>query len=147
MVQNHNGRIPPADFWRSEFQPLREAYAAGLFSWIRAQQQQLVVKLNRDRFPDFDLKSENSVVAFELVEAMEQGRRRADEYREAARRKAAGLPELIEHFDPAEEEQSAILAIERAVEKKAAKKYNPAPPLLVYVNLWIFDAPPLTPEP
>jgi hypothetical protein len=93
------------------------------------------------------LKTEGSVVVgFELVEAMEEGRRRADEYREAARRKAAGLPELIEHFDPAEEEQSAIFAIERAVEKKAAKKYNPAPPLLVYVNLWVFDAPPLTPE-
>jgi hypothetical protein len=96
-----------------------------------------MVRLHGDRFPDFDLQIGQAVFGFELVEAMEEGRRRADEYKEAERREAAGLPPLVETFDPADEERTAITAIERAVVKKAAKKYHPPPSLLVYVNLWL----------
>lgn len=146
MVHKHNEAIPPVDFFdRPEFQPLREAYAAGFFSWILAQERPVLVKLDADRFPDFDLKFNDTVVGFELVEADRPGRRRTEEYKEAGRREAAGLPEKLENFDPDAEQQAAMPAIKRAVEKKAAKKYMPAPHLLVYVNFWLFDEPPLTP--
>jgi len=146
MVQKHNEPIPSDEFFaRPEFQPLREAYAAGLFSWILAQERSVLVKLDADRFPDFDLKLHEGEVRFELVEANQPGRRRTEEYREAARREAAGLPERIETFDPDAEQQAALPAIRHAVELKAAKKYKPAPHLLVYVNFWLFNKPPLTP--
>jgi hypothetical protein len=146
MVQKHNEAIPSDEFFgRPEYQPLREAYAGGFFSWILAQQQSVLVKLDADRFPDFDLRLGGELVGFELVEAGRLGRRRAEEYREDARREAAGLPPRLEEFDPDAEQEAAIPAIRGVVEKKAAKKYKPAPYLLVYVNFWLFDVPPLTP--
>lgn len=52
MVQKHNESIPSYDFIaRPEFQPLREAYAAGFFSWILAQTRPTLVKLDADRSP------------------------------------------------------------------------------------------------
>lgn len=148
-VLKHNQRVPEVDFFEcAELQPLREAYAAGLFATIRAEQGgPVALRLQRDRFPDFDLRVENDqVLPFELVEAYRPGRRRGEEYKEAARRKAEGLPPVLEEFDPEAEEKAAIPAIEQAVAKKAEKWYKPAPNLLVYVNFWIFDKPPLALE-
>ena len=146
MVQQHNEAIPNEQFFScAEFQPLREAYAAGFFSWILGQERHVLVKLDADRFPDFDLKLDGVVVGFELVEADRPGRRRGDEYKEAARSEAASLPEIPEEFDPDEEQKAAIPVIRRVVELKAAKKYAPPPHLVVYVNFWLFDKPPLTP--
>jgi hypothetical protein len=145
-VKKHNDAIPELDFFANpKLQPLRGAYAAGFFSYILAQARSVLVKLDADRFPDFDLRFDKNIVGFELVEADQEGRRRTDEYREAERRKSAGLPEEMEFFDPVEELEAAVPAIQRAVEKKAAKNYKPAPHLLVYVNFWLFDKPPLTP--
>ena len=69
-----------------------------------------------------------------MIEAFEEVRRRDDEYRRAAARKAEGLPPVIEQFDPGEEEEAAIAAIARSIEKKAKKRYSTVPNLLVYVN-------------
>ncbi len=138
-------QIPaPAQLTRPEFRPLLEAYAAGLFTTIRAETEPLALRLQRDRFPDFDVLIENTVLPFELVEAGKPGHRRDEEYREEARRQADGLPRRVETFDPAVEQAEAIPAIKRAVSKKAAKFYSPPPHLLVYVNYWLFDAPPLS---
>ena len=145
LVKKHNDAVSQDEFFaRPEYQQLREAYAAGLFSFIRAQERNMFVKLDADRFPDFDLRIDKAVIGFELVEADRLGRKRAQEYREAARREAADEPELLGEFDPVAEQEAAIPAIQRAVELKAAKKYKPAPHLLVYVNFWLFDKPPLT---
>jgi hypothetical protein len=130
---------------RPEFRPLLEAYAAGLFTTIRAEAEPLLaLRLQRDRFPDFDVRIEDTILPFELVEAGRPGHHRDEEYRQEARRAAAGLPPRLETFDPAAEATKAIPAIKEAVARKAAKFYTPPPHLLVYVNFWIFDTPPLT---
>jgi len=145
VVREHNQQVPEVDFFeRAELQPLREAYAAGLFATILAEEHAVSLRLQRERFPDFDLRIDDQVLPFELVEADRPGRRRGDEYRGAARREAAGFPPKIEEFDPQLEEKAAIPAIKRAIAEKAAKRYKPAPYLLVYVNFWLFDQPPLT---
>ena len=147
VVLEHNRDVPSdAFFARAELQPLREAYAAGLFATILSETQAVALRLRRDRFPDFDLRIGEHIQAFELVEADKPGRRRGDEYKEAAQREAEGLPPSVEHFDPDAEEQAAPEAIREAIAKKAQKSYAPAPPLLVYVNFWLFHAPSLTPE-
>jgi hypothetical protein len=145
-VLKHNQRVPEIDFWRPELKPLREAYAAALFGTILAQGRRLALRLQRDTFPDFDLRIGDQVLPFEWVEADRPDRRRGKEYKDAARRKALGLPPLLKGFDPKPAEKAAIRAIRRAIKKKTEKLYNPPPCLLVYVNFWLFDKPPLTLE-
>jgi hypothetical protein len=81
------------------------------------------------------------VLPFELVEAYRPGETRGAEYKQAAKRKAAGLPERLEQFDPVEDEKKAAPAIAKAIEKKTSKQYGSAPYLFVCVNLWLFDKP------
>jgi len=147
VVHEHNSKVTGDDFFnRAELQPLREAYAAGLFTWILGERHKVRVKLDSDRFPDFQLECDGKVLPFELVEAYRPGERRGAEYKEAAKRKAAGLPELVEAFDPIEDEKKAAPEIAKAIEKKASKHYGSAPYLLVYVNFWLFDKPQMTLE-
>ena len=132
---------------RPEFQPLLEAHVAARFAVARAQLEPTEVRLRRaaDRFPDFEVRVAQRTVPFALVEAYRTGSRRDEEFKRAAERKAAGLQETVEYFDPGEELVRSVPAIERAIAAKAAKRYVPAPALLVYVNYWIFDGPPLDP--
>ncbi len=127
---------------RTELKPLREAWAAARYATILAQDRPVSVNLERDRFPDFNLRVRDELQCFELVEADREGRRRGEEYRRAAAREEAGLPPELEEFDPWEEEQRAIPAITRAIEAKAGKHYKPATHLLVYVNFWLDREPP-----
>ena len=54
VVLEHNSKVSSDDFFnRPELQPLREAYAAGLFAWILGEQHKVRVKRDKDRFPDF----------------------------------------------------------------------------------------------
>ncbi len=147
-VNRHSQGISPVDFFgKAELKPLREAYAAGLFSLILGQQDlPVAVRLDGDRFPDFNLRIGDELCLFEIVEAYPPGQKRGDEYKEAARRKAEGLPEVMEEFDPQEEERAAIPVIVEAVRKKAEKNYQPPPCLLVYVNFWLFREPVLSPR-
>jgi hypothetical protein len=146
IVRAHNDPITSDEFVsRPEYRPLMEAYAAALFAWILGQDRPVHVRLERSRFPDFQLKLYTAVFDFELVEADKPGRRRTAEYKDAAQRERAGLPQTLEEFDPIEEQEAAIPAIVSAVERKAAKMYKPAPQLLVYVDFWLFKEPPLTP--
>jgi hypothetical protein len=140
VVIEHNSKVPGDDFFnRADLQPLREAYAAGLFAWIVGERHKVRIKLDAAQFPDFQLEREGKVLPFELVEAYRLGERR--EYKEAAKRQAAGLPEKLEEFDPVEDEKNAAPAITKAIEKKASKLYGSVPCLLVYVNFWLFDRP------
>jgi hypothetical protein len=142
LVYEHNSKISGADFFnRAELQQLREAYAAGLFAWILGERHKVRVKLDSDRFPDFQLERDGTVLPFELVEAYRTGERRGAEYKEAEKRKAAGLPDRLDAFDTVEDEKKAAPAITKAIEKKALKQYGSAPYLLVYVNFWLFDKP------
>jgi len=147
IVHEHNSKVSGDDFFnRPELQPLREAYAAGLFAWILGEQHKVRVKLDKDRFPDFHLDRDGQTLSFELVEAYRPGVRRAAEYREAAKRRAAGLPEELAEFDPVQDETNASPAIAEAMEKKASKHYSSAPYLLVYVNFWLFNKPQMSLE-
>jgi hypothetical protein len=83
---------------------------------------------------------------FELTEADRERRRRGDEYREAAALRTMGLRPTPGSFDPLEMERDALPAIALAIERKAAKHYQPAPHLLVYVNFALFRELPLTEE-
>lgn len=92
-MREHNQRVPEVDFFeRAELLPLREAYAAGLFATILAEERAVTVRLQKDKFPDYDFRIEDRVLSFELVEADRPGRRRGEEYKEAARGKAEHLP-------------------------------------------------------
>jgi hypothetical protein len=144
-VLKHSKPIPSEELMtRPELRKLLEAYVAGLFSMIRSQHQEgLSLRLRRDTFPDFDLRLNTTEFPFEVVEADQPERRRDEEYRQIGRREAQGLPSKIEHFDPDESEHAALPAIGLAIENKAGKRYRPAPHLLVYVNFWLFDVPPL----
>lgn len=137
------GTISDVDFMcRSEAKPMREAWAAARYATILSGDRPVSIQLERDRFPDFNLRVRDELQLFEIVEADQPGRRRTEEYRLLAERKTAGLPPEIEEFDPKEEQQAAIPAIVRAIEAKAAKRYRPAPHLLVYVNFWLGGEPP-----
>ena len=119
IVHEHNSKVSGDDFFsRPELQPLREAYAAGLFAWILGEQHKVRVKLDKDRFPDFHLDRDGQTLSFELVEAYRPGIRRVAEYREAAKRRAAGLPEELAEFDPVQDETNASPAIAEAMEKR-----------------------------
>jgi len=144
-VRRHADPVPlDILFNEPEMAKLLEAVAAAQFAVIRNLSKAIQIRLESDRFPDFQLKTSDDVEQFELVEADEPGRRRGDEYREVVAREAAGLPPIAEPFDPIEAEQGAILAINRALAAKARKKYKPAPHVLVYVNFELFRELPLT---
>ena len=142
-VDAHKQTVPVVEFMcRTELKPLREAWAAARYATILSQDRPVSINLERDRFPDFNLRVRHELQWFELVEADREGRRRGEEYHRAAASEAAGQSLELVHFDPAEEEQAAIAAIIRAIEAKAGKHYKPKPHFLVYVNLWLDGDPP-----
>lgn len=118
-------------FCEPEYKKMREAIAAAEFAtrrpWNRDWQVRPVPE--DERFPDAELRCDNDVHPFEIVEADRESRRRCDEYRAAK-----GLPRQWEHYDPDEEAATALDEIKRVVGQKAAKLYSPKPHLLVYVN-------------
>lgn len=139
-VQTHAEPVPRALlFNHPDLKQLREALAAAKYAALRSNHTSLQIRLELGRFPDFQICTSLQIEPFELVEADRAGRRRGEEYRIAEEREAAGLPPEPELFDPIEERQTAIEAIVRAVEGKAAKNYRPSPNLLVYVNFLIFE--------
>ncbi|MFQ5973703.1 MAG: hypothetical protein ACE5Q3_15350 [Alphaproteobacteria bacterium] len=145
LVCNHNDSVQQDEFFNNpKLKPLREAYAAAYFAAIRAQSKPCLLRLVAGEFPDFELSIGEDVLKFELTEADRAGRRRGQEYREAAAREVAELAPETELFDPGEEERAALRAIERALELKARKHYRPPPHLLVYVNFFTFQKSPLT---
>ncbi len=133
------------DMYRSKLKALGETWAASRFAMILSQDRPVSIRIEPDRFPDFHLRVRNESSPFELIGADHEGRQRDKEYRIAAARKAKGLPPVIEQCDPGEEEEAAIPAIVRAIEKKAKMHYSPAPHLLVHVNFnYMTDKPPIS---
>jgi len=144
-VQHHADPVPAHIlFNQPSLLKLLEAHAAARFAVIRSKVKPIKIRLEADRFPDFQLDANGTIEPFELVEADRDGRRRGKEYIEAATRQAGGMPPLAELVDPVEEEQEAFEAIDRVLSKKASKRYAPAPNILVYVNFMAFEELPLT---
>jgi hypothetical protein len=61
VVLKHNAGVASDDFFNQpDLPPLREAYAAGLFAWIVGERHKTRIKLDDDRFPDFQLERDGS---------------------------------------------------------------------------------------
>ena len=81
-----------------------------------------------DRFPDGFVETSNGTLSIEVTEVDRETRRRGDEYK-------AGV-EPSDTVDDWEEQAKAIPAeLERVILKKINKHYDPAPTLVVYLNL------------
>jgi hypothetical protein len=81
-----------------------------------------------DTFPDGFVETSNGTLNIEVTEVDREARRRGDEYKAGV---ATG-----ESVDDWEEQAKAIPAeLERVISKKVDKHYNPAPTLVVYLNL------------
>ncbi len=129
-------------FTDPEYQSLFDAFAAGRFAVARWTNEVCLLRMERDRFPDFALKFGDRIEQFEFTEAIKAGRKRGEEYQRQAERRRRGLPNEPELFDPAEDIAAALEAIPRVIEAKARKHYRPKPNLLVLVNLFVFEWPP-----
>jgi hypothetical protein len=82
-----------------------------------------------ERFPDgFVTAKDNKTLKVEVTEADHEDRRRGDEYKDGG--KARGRP-------PDDSEGVNVISKEvaRVIQKKARKRYNPKPTLVVYLNL------------
>ena len=119
-------------FCEPTYKKVREAITAAEFAkrrpWNRDWQVRPVSE--ESQFPDAELKCDDDLRPFEIVEADRKNRRRCDEYRAAK-----GFTRRWEHYNPDEEAKTALEEIRRVVALKAAKLYRPQPHLLVYVNL------------
>lgn len=143
-VRGHNLTVPQVHlFNRPQLKPLLETYAAAKFATVLSQDRHVEVRMSTGPFPDFLLQVRGEVQQFELTEADHAERRRGDEYGAEAAAAAEGMPASVEYHDIDADEAAAFNAIARALANKADKTYRPAPHLLVYVNLGIFDRVPL----
>lgn len=133
-----------AFFNAPNLKPLRETYAAATFALDLKNERQTRIRMVADVFPDFCLRIDEAVLAFELVEADRPERKRGEEYRELARREAADEKIDPEPYDPWAEKRSVPEAVRRVVAGKAAKHYADPPHLLVYVNFGNMGGPALT---
>ena len=106
---------------------LRDARIAAEFSKIRQAHQ---VRLVADDWPDFEIKIEGHIEAFEAVEADDPDRRRGDEYRTQT-----ALVEDDPVEDWIERASNAPAWIEAACRKKANKRYGARANLVVFLNL------------
>jgi hypothetical protein len=82
-----------------------------------------------DQFPDgFVTTKDNKSLKVEVTEADHEDRRRGDEYKDGG--KAKDRPS-----DDSEGVNVISKELERVIQKKARKRYNPKPTLVVYLNL------------
>lgn len=124
---------------------LFDAFTAGEFARIVAQTASCTVALVNGAFPDFSLSFSDAakgIVEFEAVEADENDRRRADEYRALHEKRLLHGPDYmeLEEYCPYEEEMQAREAIPRVVGQKAAKDYPVTTNLVVRNNLGALEA-------
>ena len=106
---------------------LREALLASQFGKARNAS---LLRLAKDRWPDFELKIDGVVEPFEVVEADDPLRRRGQEYKNNS---------AMVTSDPVENwiwrANQAQLWLKTACEKKVAKKYGAKVNLLIYLNM------------
>jgi hypothetical protein len=118
---------------------LRDAWLAANFGQHRESEAVRLVP-EGERWPDFDARTGGVVERVECAEADVPGRRRGDEYVDAARRAAAG-ERTIQH-DPIENWEARAdqvpAALGATVAKKLAKHYAGDASLLVYLNIQEF---------
>lgn len=94
------------------------------------------VRLGADP-PDFELRHDDRVRRFEVVEAAAPGRRRGEELKQE-RQLPASERERVVHI-PGEQwtkAEVALAQVRRAVQRKRHHRYAPGTVLVVYLNIW-----------
>ena len=82
-----------------------------------------------DQFPDgFVTMKDNKTLKVEVTEADHEDRRRGDEYKDGGKAKERPT-------DDSEGVNVIAKELERVIQKKARKRYNPKPTLVVWLNL------------
>lgn len=82
-----------------------------------------------DQFPDgFVTTKDNKTLKVEVTEADHEDRRRGDEYKDGGKAKERPT-------DDSEGVNVIAKELERVIQKKARKRYNPKPTLVVWLNL------------
>jgi hypothetical protein len=135
-----NDAMGSADFFRQggvEF--LRDAWLAAEFGRHRQSECVRLVP-EREQWPDFEARGAGAIERVECAEADVPGRRRGDEYRELALRKAND-PSAVAH-DPIENwigrAEQVPAALAATIAAKIEKHYGAPASLLVYLNIGEF---------
>jgi hypothetical protein len=107
---------------------LRDAMILGEFARQLEGARGVRLATEAERFPDGFVETSIGTLNIEVTEVDREERRRGDEYK-------AGVA-TIETPEEWEEQAKAIpVELDRVVQKKVDKHYNPAPTLVVYLNL------------
>jgi hypothetical protein len=125
LVTKIGAKIATAELWGNRYKFVREAMTLAEFTKLSPVDS---VRLGEDP-PDgwIGTPTERRV---EVVEAMEPGRKRGDEYK-ASR---LGVPDHVTQKELEERIRKLEPELERVIQKKAGK-YDPPPMLLVYLNI------------
>jgi hypothetical protein len=132
-----NHTMGSADFFgQGGVEFLRDAWVAAEFGRHR---QSTCVRLvpERERWPDFEARTGDTIERVECAEADIPGRRRGDEYRKLKERTQNGVP-VVEH-DPVEDwvgrADQVPAALAAAIGTKIGKQYASRVSLLILLNI------------
>jgi hypothetical protein len=115
-------------FNEPRLQFLLDAEAIAEFARQLDGAQSVRLATEADAFPDGFVVTSRGTLNVEITEVDKRERRRGDEYKAGTAR-----PEVVDDW---EERLKIIPAeLERVIQKKVDKKYNPKPTLAVYLNL------------
>jgi len=115
---------------------ITEAWAAAQFAEARKAEAVRLVS-SREQWPDFAIRMPSGTVeSWEFTEADEPGRRRGDDFRQAARRRAAGVNSLegISAEQIADEAKDVPAWVRERCKAKVEKHYSGRATLLIYLN-------------
>lgn len=116
-------------FGQAGLEFLREAWIAAKFSIRKGADE---VRLVSEARPDFALRTGGNIEAFEATEAMPEGEKRGDEYREGGSRADGGEGGGPKEWDAVAKRVQGL--IRRAVQKKLDKNYPKHTQLVIYLN-------------
>ncbi len=117
LVDDTKDQVGSKDFFsQEELAFLRDAWTAAEFDGARQAQH---VRVVADIYPDFELRADQQVEAFEAVEADDPKRRRGDEYSEST---GEIEDDPVEDWVGRAEQAPTWLAT--ACEKKIGKRYG-----------------------
>lgn len=108
-------------------------------AWLAGQHALLIqaerVRIHPEQYPDYGLAISGRELLFEATEAMRPGRRRGDEFREAAAKVARSEP-AVQHDVPDEwlTPEQSFCFLKNSADKKATKNYAAECGLLIYLN-------------
>ena len=107
---------------------LRDAMISGEFAKQLEGARRVCLAAEAETFPDGFVETPNGRLSVEVTEVIKETRRRGDEYK-------GGIPPG-ESIDDWEERAKTIpAALERTIQKKVDKDYDPKPTLVVYLNV------------